>query len=1114
MLHRVRDALSGDGELLDVEELRDALWLAARLPPAAATALERLARAAESAAAAATSAPAESAAAPPAEGGDEHRDPPLSDHRNDTAPAATTANGRARTPQEDGLHAAPVPPSQAASSDRSAMAVRAPGLKALDGAELRIGRALRPLRQLRPDMLRTELDIDATVSAMAETGLPDAVLRPARTRWLDLAVIIDDGVSMLLWQRLAGEVRALMEWCGAFRDVRLHGLDSRTPGGPRLTGRPYGGRDRARPMSTLLDPSGNTLLLVVSDGVGRAWRDGTMHQELGRAVSTGPVAVLHALPSRLWAGSGIDARPWRVTTRRRGAANRSWHVEDPVLPPELVPYDGVPVPVLSVKGSDIGTWAQLMGSPGETVVLPLLTGPDTPVPAVDARAFSEPAGSVAAEEAVLRFKTSASSEAYRLAAHLAAVAPLPVPAMRLVQHALEPPVDTAHLAEVFLGGLMHGVDGSADLPHQKTFDFAEDIRTVLLGTLPPSELVRTAQEVTAQLSGLPNASTAFPAWLPHSEGLERVRAGSRRPFGWVDETLRRRLGIAPPTPPEPESAPEPLSPHVALRELPDSFVLNEELTGWRRLSVADRRFEGPDGLPYEVFAEREGGWPDIGVLLAHDGEGRVLVIRTPDMYYNAGLGFDLVTTEVTALKRLGGLFAPRLLAWDAHRPRPWLAVECALDGASEPAPNLQDFLGQEGTLHLAGLLEVARQLAASLANAHANGLVHGSLTPHCVLVAGRKIQITGWITASVDGRSSPHWNAYAPYPRYRAPELEMPGGEPIRESDVYALGVILLDAATGEGQEDHLSEATLALPAGLLSPDWTALLAACTRRDPAHRPSAARLLHALDSLALQRPRSSQPMRVSLGLDPDLDPVGLDLESEHRGGQGPHLLLCGLPAAIRRSVLHRVLGQLTRQNPTGLELVCADYDGRGGLTRFENVVRGASFLHLRNGPAQVLSFCDMLRQEVTKRWNTLGRSADDSDFRALAYDADENGSADVLRRLVVVVEDFQKVLPLAPEVLTVLRRVAVEGPRLGIHLIVSTDDTNEGMIARVFKGRKPARIDMRSQRWRNDDLAAPLTAEATLQIPSADRPVFFPTGVENISEPPSGNRHRTQDDRAT
>ncbi|WP_158708449.1 SAV_2336 N-terminal domain-related protein [Streptomyces sp. NRRL S-244] len=1085
MLHRVRGVLSGDDELLDAEELLDALWLAARLPPAAATALARVATAAESRTAAAArkagAATAEPASGPSSEDHDE-------DRREKAHPSAATGAG-SDAAQSNGLHAAPASAErQAAHTDRAAMAVRTPGVKALEGVELRLGRALRPLKQLRTDALRTELDVDATVSAIAETGLPDAVLRPAKTRWLDLALLVDDGVSMLLWQQLAGELRGLMERCGAFRHVRVHGLDSRDPAGPRLSSRPYGGLVTTLPLSTVHDPSGNTLLLVVSDGVGRAWRDGSMHQALLRAASAGPTAVVHALPQRLWAGSGIHAEPWKVTTRRRGEANRSWHIEDPVLPPELAPYDGVPVPVLATDGSSLGTWARLIGSPEDTAVLPLLTLPGSPVPNTGDRAFGQQDTAGDAEEAVLRFRAAASSDAYRLAAHLAAVAPLPVPAMRLVQHAVTPAVDTSHLAEVFLGGLMHGVDGSENAPHQKAFDFTDETRRVLLGTVPPAELVRTAQAVTTHLAELAGSSAGFPAWLPHPEGPDQVRSGTRGPFGWVDDTLRRRLGVSLPDTSGPE--PEPLPSRGELRELPAGFTLDPELTGWRRLSVADPRFERDD-LPYDVFAEHGGGWSEVGMFLAHDGEGRVLVVRIPD----ARQAHELVETEVAALKRMDGVHAPRLMAWDTSHDRPWLAVDCALDGTTEPAPNLRAFTRQQGVLHQAALVAVARQLAKGLSRAHQRRLVHGSLTPHCVLIAGRDVQIARWTTASLDGRSSRYRSRYEPNPLYRAPELEDPATDPTEEADVYALGIVLLEAATGRKGSVDLLEG-LRSSNTRLSSDLVAILRACTHTDPARRPSAARLVRAFDSLAHGQGLQRHPLTVTLGLNAELDTVELALESEHRGGQGPHLLCLGRPARVRRDVIGRVLEQLTRQARTGMELILADHDGHSGLARFEGAVSGSAYLNLRDDTTHALSLGEKLKYELSRRRHVLETITTHDDIGMLEDAASENPLLPRLPRLVVAVENFPRILRSAPELLSVMQDAARTGPRLGIHLILFADDLDQRPDAHGLMDMMPTRIDLQTRL--PSEGTEPPTEGAALFIPSDPRPLFFTTGNEQDS----------------
>ncbi|MBT2896705.1 SAV_2336 N-terminal domain-related protein [Streptomyces sp. McG3] len=1073
-LGRIRRALAADGEPLDAEELLDVLWLAARLPLSAATALARAAALAE---------PPDAVPAHQDTDGPTPVASPLPGH--DAQNTATTDAGPGpvlRPAKETGLHAAPVAQQPPARSDRPAMAVRAPGVKALGGAELRLGRALRPLKQMRPDFLRSELDINATVTAMAETGLPEAVLRPATTRWLDLTVLVDDGVSMLLWQGLASELRRLLERCGAFRQVRVHGLGTRGPTGPRLRSRPYGASAATLPLSAVLDPSGNTLLLVVSDGVGRSWRDGSMHEALLRAASAGPTAVVHTLPRRLWAGTGIDARSWRVTARRRGAANRSWRVEDPLLPPELAPFDGVPVPVLATDGDVVGTWSRLIGSPGETALLPLLTLPPRTVPAPEPPHSPHRDRTVGAQEAVTRFRDSASADAYRLAAHLASVAPLPVPVMRIVQHAVTPAVDTSHLVEVFLGGLMLSADETERPPHQRTFDFAEETRQILLGTVPPAELVRTTRRVTAHLSELSGSPADFPAWLPHPGGSDRVSADSRRPFGWVGDTLLRRLGVSPPDVSEHETPPP--SPDDELRPLPPGPALALDTTRWRRLTVSDQRFEGRWALPYDVFAEY--GPVESGVFLAHDGEGHLLVIRRladePDAH-------DLIATEVLALQRMNGSCSPLLMAWEPDHEQPWHAVLCSLDEPSQPAPNLHDFTGRHGLLHHAGLLAVARQLAGGLARAHELGLVHGALTSGRVLIAGRDAQILGWLTASVDDVDSRYWSVHRQHPRYRAPELNDATEGPSREADVYALGCVLVEAAVGQGYYGGPSDALEAARESL-EPAFIGILRACLHDDPARRPAALQLRQALDSLAN---RETDPLTIALGFDAELNSVRLDLRGDSGSGEGPHLLCQGRPARVRRDLLLGVLEQISHQGGDGVDFILADYDNLSGFDRFAQRPRDVAFLGLRRGGTDVLTLGNLLRREMRRRENVWSWRSTPAGARG----ASEQGRPP---HLIVAMDDFPRVHRLAPELHTALREVARAGGRLGIHLIMSADHmdlvaTDEAFVSRC------ARVDLLSRTVEGGALSLD---GAVLRIRSEEGPVYFTTGRESTT----GTQRRT------
>ncbi|MER6139786.1 SAV_2336 N-terminal domain-related protein [Streptomyces sparsogenes] len=752
-LGRLDDALSilaDSGAQLSQEQLLDALWLATRLPPGAAgtgAPLERACAAGTAGTADLPDTPARPpgpaerprpslpAATPPPPGSPgPPAEPPQASRRGDSS----GLYGAVEAPADPG--APPRPPA------RRALPLRVPEGKALPD-ELPIGRALRPLKQHRPNPLKREVDEVATATALAETGLPDVVTRPARERWLDLALVVDDGMSMLLWRRLAVELRTLLQRAGAFRVVRVLGLHTRGTGPPLLRARPYEPDAPTLPVTAVSDPSGHTLVLVLSDGVGAAWRDGRMSAVLERWAGLGPTAVMHALPPRLWEGSGIRAQRWQVRTRRPGSPGTDWAVADPVLPPELARFDGLPVPVLEPEAGPLADWARLIASASGTAVLPLLAPPRPRRPAAATPSVRSPAATPTEELSRLRrFREAASPEAYRLAAHLAAVAPLPVPVMRLVQAAVPWQAETGHLAEVFLGGLMRPTEpptsaGSGPFPpHHRPFTFTDTVRRALLGAVPAPELDETRELIGTRLKELAGSSPDFPAWLAHPSGADRLPARAR-PFGVLDQRLAARLGAVPPV----------------------SLTRGRR---WRLPGPTDPRTLGPYTLR---LADHSGS--RVTAYLGKDAYGEQAIVHTARDRRDAEAA-ALLGVQAEALRRMDGRYARALLREHLRGATPWIAEEPFF------GDRLDDLL-RAGTDRWTpeAAFALARQLVDAVRVCAAEGMTHGDLTTSTVYVSDGDLVLTGWSSASIDGVPSPALKG---------------GRPPTPEDNVRAMGDILL----------------------------------------------------------------------------------------------------------------------------------------------------------------------------------------------------------------------------------------------------------------------------------------------------------------------------------
>src|SRR5262245_13736161 len=127
-------------------------------------------------------------------------------------------------------------------------------------------------------------------------------------------------------------------------------------------------------------------------------------------------------------------------------------------------------------------------------------------------------------------------------------------------------------------------------------------------------------------------------------------------------------------------------------------------------------------------------------------------------------------------------------------------VEAAVDGLS-----LARVLADGGPLAPADALHVARQLADALAYAHERGVVHGALTPACVLLEATtppRALLAGFATASMtwQGDATP-----ADLVRYAAPE-RLSGVEADARADIFSFGLVLFEMLEGKpfltGRED------------------------------------------------------------------------------------------------------------------------------------------------------------------------------------------------------------------------------------------------------------------------------------------------------------------------
>ncbi|MDR6980977.1 hypothetical protein J2X68_007719 [Streptomyces sp. 3330] len=346
-------------------------------------------------------------------------------------------------------------------------------------------------------------------------GPDDAPAAPG----LDLVLVIDTSPSMTAWYPAANAIAACLRDLPHFHSVQVIEMANRRPAGCDDLFRPT---DRPTLQAEHFSPERSKITLVLTDGVGAAWKRRLLWPDLYQWASSHTVAILHVLPHHHWSLSGIPAQPMQLRAVREWCPNKELETapneHDSAARASTADArdQSMVIPVLEIRKRWLDQWTRLLLTNflvhQQALTVTMSVPPNAVVPAPTRAQDDAPDAS----QLIAEFHTTAPEHAFNLAI-LLAVAPLNRFVMQLIATELAPAATTRDLSAVLTSGLLVSLEpsiGEGNEYGQITFDFLPEVRQNLLAMGESSQ--------THRAIGLLN--TYLAPYAPAFQGIsERMR---------------------------------------------------------------------------------------------------------------------------------------------------------------------------------------------------------------------------------------------------------------------------------------------------------------------------------------------------------------------------------------------------------------------------------------------------------------------------------------------------------------------------------------------------------------------------------------------------------------
>ena len=232
------------------------------------------------------------------------------------------------------------------------------------------------------------------------------------------------------------------------------------------------------------------------------------------------------------------------------------------------------------------------------------------------------------------------------------------------------------------------------------------------------------------------------------------------------------------------------------------------------------------------------------VFLGQSPSGRLVAVKLirPELADDPGFRRRFAQ-EVSAARRVSGIFTAPVVDADPDCPQPWLVT------AYVAGPSLHDAIEARGPMPVESVLTLAAGLAEGLGAVHAAGVVHRDLKPSNVLLAGDGPRIIDFgISRAGDSAWLTNAGGVVGSPGFMSPE-QAEGGLVGPPADIFSLGGVLAYAATGEPPFGSGSATALlyrvvygTAATGHVPERLRRLVEWCLAKDPAARPTTDELL--------------------------------------------------------------------------------------------------------------------------------------------------------------------------------------------------------------------------------------------------------------------------------